>query len=193
MKKNIEIPNFQKNSMFTDILNNSNIKKMKYTDLFEDVTRHAKKIKKSDYLKNGVYPIIDQGKDFIGGYSCDGEGLYNDMPCIIFGDHTRIIKYIDEPIFIGADGVKLLKVTNENVEPKYLYYLLQNFEVPNTGYNRHFKYIKEMIYPILPLKYQREIVQELEIIENIIDLNSKQIVDLENLKIKTFVNRLIEN
>ncbi|MGO1580116.1 MAG: hypothetical protein ACTHWZ_01725 [Peptoniphilaceae bacterium] len=192
MIKNKNVPNFQKNSMFISILQNTNIEKMEYIDLFEDVTRHAKKIKKGDYLENGIYPIIDQGKNYIGGYTDDEEGLYKDVPCIIFGDHTRVIKYIEKPIFIGADGVKLLKIINANVEPKYLYYLLKNFKVPNTGYNRHFKYIKEMIYPILPIKKQREIINRLELIEDIINLNNEQIIDLENLKTKTFINNLIQ-
>lgn len=191
MEIDLEIPNFQKDSLVLEVLKNKNIDKLEYNDLFKDVTRYAKKIKKGDYLKNGRYPIIDQGKDFIGGYTDDIDGLYEDVPCIIFGDHTRIIKYIEKPIFIGADGVKILKVINNKVEPKYMYYLLKNFKVPDTGYNRHFKYIKEMVYPILPIEEQREVIYRLELIEDIIDLNNEQLIDLENLKARIFIDKLI--
>ena len=35
------------------------------------------------------------------------EGLFEEVPVVIFGDHTRVIKYVDEPFFLGADGVKV--------------------------------------------------------------------------------------
>ncbi|MDE5618944.1 MAG: restriction endonuclease subunit S, partial [Ruminococcus sp.] len=33
------------------------------------ITTSKIKIKSHDYLKQGLFPIIDQGKDFIGGYT----------------------------------------------------------------------------------------------------------------------------
>ena len=81
----------------------------KFTDIFEDVTKQGTKILTNLYLENGLYPIIDQGQSEIAGYTNEAEGLFTDVPAIIFGDHTRIIKYVDTPCFLGADGVKLLK------------------------------------------------------------------------------------
>ena len=86
----------------------------RFTDLFLDVTKDGHKIPKENYLPQGKYPIIDQGQEYIAGYSDEAEGLYEDVPAIIFGDHTRIIKYVDRPCFLGADGVKLLKAKDSN-------------------------------------------------------------------------------
>lgn len=61
------------------------------------------------------------------------EGLFKDVPVIIFGDHTRIVKYVEMPFFIGADGVKILKSKIDNANYKYLYYALKNAKIPNTG------------------------------------------------------------
>ena len=60
-----------------------------------DITSKFKKIKKSDYLEDGLYKIVDQGQEFIAGYTND-EKLINDLniPIIIFGDHTKIFKFI---------------------------------------------------------------------------------------------------
>ena len=67
------------------------------------------KIFKSDFLKEGEYPIIDQGDNFIAGYTNDkNKVLYEDRPVIVFGDHTRILKYIDFAFALGADGIKVL-------------------------------------------------------------------------------------
>ena len=42
---------------------------------FEQVIRDASggnaKVQKGDYVSSGQYPIIDQGQDFIGGYTDD--------------------------------------------------------------------------------------------------------------------------
>lgn len=193
MNRQFEIPNFQRNDLFEKIINSPDVKLLKYEDIFEDQTRLGRKIKRADYQEAGDYPIIDQGKEYIGGYTNEELGLYMDLPCIIFGDHTRIVKYIDRPIFLGADGVKLLKVKDSEINTKYIYYLLNNFNIPNTGYNRHFKYIKDMLYPIVSKHLQLEIVEALESIEKIIDLKNEQISDLETLKNRIFIDKLLND
>ena len=114
-----------------------------FDDIFEDYTKYSLKISKNLYLKSGLYPIIDQGKEKIAGYSDKNANIFDKIPVIIFGDHTRIFKYIDYPFFLGADGVKILKNTSSLFLDKYLYYSLKNFKIPNTGYNRHFKWLKD--------------------------------------------------
>ena len=93
---------------------------MIYSDLFKDVTKFAKKLPTSDYQDKGKHPIIDQGQKQIAGYTDIEEGLFTDVPAIIFGDHTRVIKYIDTPFFIGADGVKVIKCLDKQANYNYL-------------------------------------------------------------------------
>ena len=90
----------------------------KFTEIFDDVTKYGKKIPTNEYLSEGKYPIVDQGQNMIAGYTDEKDGVYEDVPAIIFGDHTRILKYVDIPCFFGADGVKLLK---EGVSASLLY------------------------------------------------------------------------
>ncbi|MDK7179019.1 hypothetical protein QP445_16500, partial [Micrococcus luteus] len=46
------------------------------------------KVKRNEYLEIGVYPVIDQGIEFISGYvSVDYEAL-EEGEYIIFGDHS---------------------------------------------------------------------------------------------------------
>ncbi len=145
-----------------------------------DETKLAKKIKKGEYLETGKYPIVDQGKGLIGGYTNDNDNfeIYNNIPCIIFGDHTRELKYIDFPCFIGADGVKIInskKYLREKIDIKYLYYYMLNNEIPNDGYSRHFKYIKQLIYIFPSLQTQKKIVEILDKSQSLIDKRKEQI------------------
>lgn len=70
-----------------------------FDEVFEDRTKYGTKIKTSEYQKRGKYAIIDQGQEQISGYTDIEEGLFEDVPVIIFGDHTRVVKYVDEPFF----------------------------------------------------------------------------------------------
>ena len=158
-----------------------------FSDVFEDVTKQGRKIHTSDYHETGVHPIIDQGQSAIAGYTDETDGLFTDVPAIIFGDHTRVLKYVDTPCFLGADGVKLLKAKIANPNYKYLYYVLSNANIPNTGYNRHFKWWKEVDIPLLDADEQQKIVDTLDKISKLIALRKKQIAKLDQLVKSRFI------
>ena len=96
-------------------------KKEHIGDLIKKVTR-TKQIKTAEYLPEGTFPIIDQSRDFVAGYTNDQEAVV-DMGCpvIVFGDHTRILKYIQFPFAKGADGTQLIISNNENMPQSLLY------------------------------------------------------------------------
>ena len=152
-----------------------------------DETKNGTKIMKENYLQNGRYPIIDQGKELIAGYSNKKDGIYENIPAIIFGDHTRVIKYIDMPFFLGADGVKLLKSKISEIDYKYLYYYLTTERIPNTGYNRHFKWLKEVCIPLPPLEVQRQIADVLDRASALIEKRKAQIENLDLLVKSQFI------
>ena len=158
-----------------------------FTDVFEDVTKFGKKIPTSEYLESGKYPIIDQGQSDIAGYTNEENGLFTDVPVIVFGDHTRAVKYVDIPFFLGADGVKVLKSKIEDVNYKYLYYAVSSVNIPDTGYNRHFKWLKESDIPIPLIGKQLEIVKTLDNLTNLIDLHNQQLSKLDELIKARFV------
>lgn len=160
---------------------------MIYSDLFKDVTKFAKKLPTSDYQEKGKHPIIDQGQKQIAGYTDIEEGLFSDVPAIVFGDHTRVIKYIDAPFFIGADGVKVIKCLDKQANYNYLYYLLSSVRIPNTGYNRHYKWLKEARLVEHTKEEQERIVAVLSTIDSILDSYSVQLNKLDELIKSRFV------
>lgn len=129
---------------------------------FDNCTDSKKKIQQKKYLKDGAWTIIDQGKQEVGGYTNDEALLYSGiLPVIIFGDHTRCIKYIDFPFAQGADGVKVLR-PKSFYSPKLFYYALQSVEIPNLGYRRHFPIFDRFAIPLPPLPEQHRIVERIE-------------------------------
>lgn len=160
---------------------------LKYNEIFEDDTHNITKIPKSEYKESGDIPIIDQGKEFVAGYSDNYENKKIESTRIIFGDHTRIIKFVDFKAYIGADGVKVLKIKNKNADYKYMYYYLKKSYIPDTGYNRHYKWLKELKFNLPLVEEQKRISNKLDKAQEIIDIRKKQIEDLENLIKSQFI------
>lgn len=159
----------------------------KFSDLYYDDTKNAKKLKSSEYKNVGKHIIVDQGKALIAGYTDNEDGLYTDVPVIIFGDHTRNIKYINSPFFLGADGTKVLKSPLKNVNYKYLYYLLKNASIPDTGYNRHYKWLKELMFKYHSQDQQNQIVTILDKLDLTISKYREELLLLDELVKARFV------
>lgn len=136
---------------------------VEYKELGEmcDIIAAPKKLNKKNYKENGSYPIIDQGQQFIVAYTNDTSAIVPKDDYIIFGDHTRNVKFVDFSFAQGADGVKILKA-HKTILPRYLYHAILNLEIPNRGYNRHWSIAKELIIPVPPLPVQEEIVKILD-------------------------------
>lgn len=163
----------------------------KYDVLFSDISKSEKKIEEKNYLENGKIAIVSQGKDKIVGYSdiLKVEPYKEELPLIIFGDHTLNVKYIDFPFYIGADGVKVLKTTSIIIS-KFLFYLLNNlktFTLINTGYRRHYPILKKLFFPLPPLNEQKRIVEKLDFLfdktKKAKEIIKEIKVDIENRKI----------
>ncbi|WP_086657966.1 restriction endonuclease subunit S [Acetobacter orientalis] len=134
----------------------------KFEDFFYDRTNSIKKIQRKDYCEYGKYPIIDQGQELIGGYSNSRETVaQTSLPCIVWGDHTRCIKYITQEFIQGADGVKVLE-PSPAIDPRFSYLAMLCVTLPNKGYSRHFKFLKATTFPLPPLAEQRRIVAKLD-------------------------------
>jgi type I restriction enzyme, S subunit len=139
-------------------------KALPFESVVDDVSAGTNKVQKGDYLPAGLYPVVDQGQEFVGGFSNDeGYLVQGNGPWIVFGDHTRVLKYVDFPFCMGADGVKLLKPRSEHgIDTKYLFHFLTANEIPNAGYSRHYKFLKRLKIPLPQLNEQRRIAAALD-------------------------------
>ncbi len=159
-----------------------------FEKVISDVSSGNIKIKKSNLLTLGKYPVIDQGKDLIAGYSNNENALIKtEGQHIIFGDHTRIFKFIDFPFVMGADGTKVLKLKDENNFLKYIYYFFQTLNIPDTGYNRHFKYLKSIKIPLPPLTEQKRIAKLLDTADKLREQSKKIIGKYDELTQSLFL------
>ena len=140
-----------------------------------------KQVKKEAYNNGSQYPIISQEEKFISGY-CDDESMvcHIDRPVVVFGDHTRVLKYIDFDFVVGADGVKVI-IPIKSIDSKFLLYFLQWYNIPNLGYSRHYKLLKDVMVPIPNCTTQLSIVSELDKLNELIQIKKEQLKDYDTL------------
>lgn len=140
------------------------------------------KIQSSAYNQGSKYPIISQEENALISGFCDDESLlfHIERPVVIFGDHTRALKYIDFDFAIGADGVKVI-LPKAFLNAKFLLYYLKWYNIPNLGYSRHYKLLKEVFVPIPTTEKQLAIVAELDKINELIQLKKQQLKGYDQL------------
>ncbi len=151
---------------------------------FEDSivkVKYTTKIPSNDYLEQGSYPIVSQEEGLISGYWNNEDDVFKvSTPVVIFGDHTRILKYVDFDFVLGADGVKILQPI-KSIDAKFFKLYLESCKIPSLGYSRHYKLLKELQVPIPPREEQERIVAELDCLSGVIEKKREQLKQLDAL------------
>ncbi|MDL2308083.1 restriction endonuclease subunit S [Bacteroidales bacterium OttesenSCG-928-B11] len=147
------------------------------------------KLDTKEYQNKGKYAIVDQSNNFIAGFSDNEELVFNgNLPIIIFGDHTTIVKYIDFPFILGADGTKVI-INKNNILTKYLYYAIQNLSLVPQGYRRHYSILKDCEILLRPKEEQLKIIEAIDIVENNIQKTEQEIALSQQLK-SSLINQI---
>ena len=142
-------------------------------------------------MQEGKFPVVDQGQEMIGGYFNDEKLVVpTEPPYIVFGDHTKVKKYVNFKLIAGADGVKVLK-PHSIYDPKFFFYLIHTVKIPDKGYARHFQFLEKEQIPVPPLPEQQAIVAKIE--ELLSDLeNGKQQLQTAQQQLKVYRQSLLK-
>ena len=151
--------NYKKSNVF-----NTRFECKKIKDTLLPLVSRINKVNKEEYKNAGKTPIVSQEKNLISGYTdLNIASIQNeDLPIIVYGDHSQTKKLIDFNFIVGADGVRLLK-PNSLFNIKYYFYFLEtiNFDTKQK-YTRHYKYLSDILIPIPPMEIQNKIVKNIE-------------------------------
>lgn len=130
-------------------------------ETYYSISPRGNQLKGSEIKEVGTFPVVDQGQQFISGYTDIADLLIEiPHPIIVFGDHTTNIKLIDFDFVAGADGTKLLAPIL--IYPRFYYHYLSSYKLENRGYARHFKVLNDNLIALPPIAEQDRIVAKVD-------------------------------
>jgi type I restriction enzyme S subunit len=161
-----------------------------FSDCIEDV-KYTTKIQRNEFLQEGKYPVISQEAEFTNGYWDNAADVFKvTEPVVIFGDHTKIFKYVDFDFVLGADGVKILQ-PKKFLLPRFFFYYLRSAPLKSLGYSRHYRLLKELEVSYPNAEEQTEIAKELDALEaeteRLVSIYEQKLAGLEELE-KSFLH-----
>ena len=140
---------------------------------YEQPTQYI--VASTDYNDEYKTPVLTAGKSFILGYTNESNGIYNNLPTIIFDDFTTDSRLVDFPFKVKSSAMKILQV-NKGINIQYVAYFMSITRLAGNTHKRYWisEYSKIPI-PIPPKEEQNRIVQIISKIENKLDSISAEL------------------
>ena len=122
-----------------------------------------------DYKSHFKTPVLTAGKSFIIGYTNESEGVFTNLPVIIFDDFTTDSKFVDFPFKVKSSAMKILHV-NEDVNIQYVCWFMSITRLVGDTHKRYWisEYSKLHI-PIPPRNEQDRIINKVNKLFQILD------------------------
>ena len=122
-----------------------------------------------DYKSHYKTPVLTAGKSFIIGYTNESEGVFTNLPVIIFDDFTTDSKFVDFPFKVKSSAMKILHV-KEDVNIQYVCWFMSITRLIGDTHKRYWisEYSKLHI-PIPPKKEQDIIINKVNELFLILD------------------------
>lgn len=120
-------------------------------------------VESTDYNDAYKTPVLTAGKSFILGYTNETQGIFDQLPVIIFDDFTTATQFVNFKFKVKSSAMKILHINTEHVLPKYIFYRLQIIQFDHSTHKRYWiqQYSKIKI-AVPPLDEQERIVSRIE-------------------------------
>ena len=122
-----------------------------------------------DYKSHYKTPVLTAGKSFIIGFTNESEGVFTNLPVIIFDDFTTDSKFVNFPFKVKSSAMKILHV-KEDVNIQYVCWYMSITKLIGDTHKRYWisEYSKLHI-PIPPKKEQDRIINKVNELFLILD------------------------
>ena len=139
-------------------------------------------VQSTDYKSQYKTPVLTAGKSFIIGYTNELEGVFTDLPVIIFDDFTMDARYVSFPFKVKSSAIKIL-TAKPNVNLRFMFEYLSYLELKSEEHKRH--YISEIASLVVELpskEMQNKIASLMTSLDNKLALEENTKVKYEDEK-----------
>lgn len=147
-----------------------------------DYERPDKYIVESDrYIKSGT-PVLTANKSFVLGYTDEKDGIYTNLPAIVFDDFTTDSKFVDFPFKIKSSAIKLLK-NKGGADLRFVFEKMKSINFPTGSHKRYYiSQYQDMEVLVPPVTEQKKIAEILSTVDEEINKTGEIITATEKLK-----------
>ncbi len=160
---------------------------------FDDVLKYEQPTKylvsSENYSDAFEIPVLTAGKSFLLGYTDENNGIFENVPVIIFDDFTTSFHYVDFPFKVKSSALKILKNIETKADLKYLFYKMRTINFKPEQHKRYWisKYTQFEI-PLPSLSEQKAIAAKLDKADEIRRLNQQLIDKYDDLTQSLFID-----
>ncbi len=142
---------------------------------YEQPTKYI--VKSTEYNDEYETPVLTAGKSFIKGYTNETDGIFDNLPTIIFDDFTTASQFVNFKFKVKSSAMKILVPTSGLVKMDFAYYAMQVNQIRSDTHKRYWISVYAKKKFLLPsLSEQRAIVAKIEALFSDLD---KGIADLK--------------
>ena len=157
-------------------------KRMTLADVFEYIQPSKYIVKNTEYNDDFKIPVLTAGKTFILGYINETDGIYTDVPVVIFDDFTTDMQYVDFDFKVKSSAMKILKIKKE-YDILFMFYTMRtlNYKVGAHERQRISKYSKLEI-DVPPLYAQKQMARIFDEFRKELELERKLLLEYQKEK-----------
>ena len=102
---------------------------------YEQPTKYL--VNSSSYNNMFDTPVLTAGKTFYLGYTNEKNGIYKNLPAIIFDDFTTVSKYVNFEFKVKSSAMKILTPKNKSLNLEFIFQLMQMLTFKVGEHKRH--------------------------------------------------------
>ena len=138
-------------------------------------------------------PVLTAGKTFVLGYTDETDGIFTNLPTIIFDDFTTESRYINFPFKVKSSAIKMLTLKDDNNDLYFLYSLMSTIDFAVGAHKRYWiSEFQNLIVSIPSLPEQQKIASCLSSLDTLIAKQQERIALLKTHK-KGLLQQLFPN
>ncbi|MEK7613673.1 MAG: restriction endonuclease subunit S [Patescibacteria group bacterium] len=139
-------------------------------------------VENNRYIKAGT-PVLTANKSFVLGYTDEKDGIYTNLPAIIFDDFTTDSKFADFPFKVKSSAIKILKERGADVDLQFVYEKMKSINFPTGSHKRYYiSQYQNMEVLVPPHSEQKKIAEILSVVDEEIQKTDEIITATEKLK-----------
>lgn len=135
----------------------------RFEDLLDYIQPTNYIVKSTEYKDTYKTPVLTAGKSFIKGYTNETDGIFTQLPTIIFDDFTTATQFVNFPFKVKSSAMKILQPTCGLVNIKLAFYYMQTIHLKGETHKRFWiSEYSQIPVPLAPLPEQTRILAKLE-------------------------------